>query len=245
MNGPFLWMGKKMHLLYLDESGSDHASRHFILAGVSFFERSTHWAEQRLNDVVRELTAGDIHELELHGAPMHGGRGPWRRIERQVRRDAIRNALRTGVADNQHARVFGAVIHKDHCGQRDTVELAFEELCRRFDTYLAGMHRQKNTQRGIIILDKSSTEQRVQRLAREFKYNGHAGGRTMNYAEVPLFLDSQASRLIQLADLVAYAMYQHYEHGNTVYMDLFRHRIHRGTGQMGGLYECLETITPA
>jgi hypothetical protein len=39
-----------MHLLYMDESGavSDPSQRYFILAGVSVFERKTHWIEQTL-----------------------------------------------------------------------------------------------------------------------------------------------------------------------------------------------------
>jgi hypothetical protein len=39
-----------MHLLYADESGSlaDPAQRHFVLAGVSVFEREPHWIEQEL-----------------------------------------------------------------------------------------------------------------------------------------------------------------------------------------------------
>ena len=41
------------------------------------------------------------------------------------------------------------------------------------------------------------------------------------YAEVPVFLDSKASRLIQLADLVAYALFRHHEHNdNRFYLQL-------------------------
>ncbi|WP_255349432.1 DUF3800 domain-containing protein [Thioalkalivibrio sp. ALE23] len=53
----------------------------------------------------------------------------------------------------------------------------------------------------------------MQSLARDFKHYGHAWGKTYNYAEVPVFLDSRASRLIQLADLVAHAIYRHHERG--------------------------------
>jgi len=102
------------------------------------------------------------------------------------------------------------------------------------------MHHRNDTQRGIIIFDKSSTEQRIQRLARTFKYSGHATGKTRNYAEVPLFLDSTSSRLIQLADLVTYAMYQHYEHGMSSYFDVIKHRFHRSNTQNQGLCELIE-----
>lgn len=233
-----------MHLLYLDESGSasEAGIQHFVLAGVSFFERSTHWTEQKLNEVVQTVAkGGDIHDIELHGSPMHGGRGFWRRLDRPVRQQTIRDALQVGIGDNHHSRVFAAVIRRDKCPAKDIVEHAFEEICRRYDVYLGNMHRvARDTQRGIMIFDKCSTENRIQRLARTFKYEGHASGKTRNYAEVPLFLDSKASRLIQLADLVAYAFHKSYEHGDNQYLDIIRPRIHRNASPAShGLYECL------
>jgi len=233
-----------MYLLYLDESGSatDPALKHFVLAGVAFFERSTHWAEQHLNSVVETLTTGDIHAMELHGSPMYGGKGQWRRVERDIRHAAIKRALEVGVGANRNATVFAAVIDRESCQGRDATAIAFEELCRRFDLYLAAMHRRNDTQRGIIIFDKCSTENRIQELARTFKYTGHAQGMVRNYAEVPLFLDSKASRLIQLADLVAYAFFRQYEFGDRSFVDVFRHRILKTGGQAHGLFEC---VSPA
>lgn len=231
-----------MHLLYLDESGSasDPTVDYFVLAGVSFFERNIHWVEKRLNGVVSSITSGDIHDIELHGSPMHGGRGAWRRVKPEVRRKAISDALVAGVGSYQFAQVFAAVVKRDACGSRDVVELAFEEICMRFDLYLAALHRQKDTQRGIIIFDKCSTENRIQKLARDFKYTGHSRGMTRNYAEVPMFLDSKASRLIQLADLIAYSIFRRYQHGDSTYYDLIEARFHSSGGVRHGLYECIE-----
>ncbi|MDE0280850.1 MAG: DUF3800 domain-containing protein [Gammaproteobacteria bacterium] len=36
-------------------------------------------------------------------------------------------------------------------------------------------------------------------------------------AEVPLFVDSRASRIVQLADLVSWAVWHRYEHQDTRY----------------------------
>ncbi len=73
-----------------------------------------------------------------------------------------------------------------------------------------------------MIFDKSSTEQRIQTLARDFKHSGHSWGRTNNYDEVPVFLDSRASRLIQLADLVAFSLYRNFEHGDSSSCDIIK-----------------------
>ena len=58
-------------------------------------------------------------------------------------------------------------------------------------------------QRGLIIMDESKHELALQSLARQFRIGGARWGHFRNLAEVPLFVDSKASPLIQLADLVA------------------------------------------
>ncbi|OXE36536.1 MAG: hypothetical protein CGW95_06980 [Phenylobacterium zucineum] len=114
---------------------------------------------------------------------------------------------------------------------------AFEQLTSRFDLFLKRLHHKHgDSQRGIMLFDDSSTEKRIQTLAREFKYTGHTWGKTSNYAEVPVFLDSKASRLIQLADLVAYALFRFHEHGDDSFYNVIRHRFDTEGGVEHGLY---------
>jgi hypothetical protein len=230
-----------MHLLYLDESGSvaDPAQGHFILAGVAVFERKTHWIEESLNTVAARFAAIDPHTVELHGSPMRSGSGGWRKYPREDRLRAIEDALRLGVADQagRGVRLFGAVVKKSALVGGDPVEHAFEQLASRFDLFLKRLYaKHKDAQRGLILFDKSSTEIRIQTLAREFKFSGHRWGQTKNYAEVPVFLDSKASRLIQLADLVAFALYRHYESGDSRFFDVIRSCFDSEGGVTHGLY---------
>ena len=217
-----------MHLLYLDESGhlGDPNQRYFVLAGVSVFERSGHWIEQDLNDIARRFSARDPYAVELHGSPMRSGRDGWKAHSLADRLAAIKDSLRVGVAERprKDVRLFGVVVKKSSLSGEDPVEYAFEQIASRFDLFLKRLHaKHRDTQRGIIILDKSSTERRIQTLSREFKYSGHTWGKTKCYAEVPLFLDSRASRLIQLADLVAFALYRFHEHGDNSFYDVIKH----------------------
>lgn len=84
-----------MHLLYVDESGSiqDPAQLHFVLAGVSIFERKTHWLEQELNCVAQRFST-DYDGLELHGSPMRSGREGWKQYALSDRLQAIKDILR-------------------------------------------------------------------------------------------------------------------------------------------------------
>jgi hypothetical protein len=94
--------------------------------------------------------------------------------------------------------------------------VAFEEICNRFNLFLTRSNNREgqsgNAQRGLVIMDEMRQEQPLQSLARHFRVNGTRWGALWNMAEVPLFVDSRASRLVQLADLVAYALWRRYAH---------------------------------
>ena len=152
---------------------------------------------------------------------------------------AIAEALTLGVKGRhpKQVRLFGAVLLKANYAGQDIAQIAFEQISSRFDMFLGRLYRQKNdSQRGLILFDKSATEQRIQTLAREFKYSGHSFGVTRNYAEVPVFVDSRASRLIQLADLIAYALFRHFEHGDDRYYEVIKDCFDSEGGVVHGLY---------
>lgn len=119
---------------------------------------------------------------------------------------------------------------------RDPVEMAFEQLANRFDLYLMRLHRIGDTHRGLIIFDKSTYETTIQSLATDFRTIGHRWGIIRNFAEVPLFLDSKASRLIQLADLISFAIYRHYEHSDSRFYEIIQDKFDSDGGVTHGLY---------
>nr|WP_280513906.1 DUF3800 domain-containing protein [Salinarimonas ramus] len=132
-------------------------------------------------------------------------------------------------------RLFGAVIHKRAVSPEDPMELAFEQLCNRFDRLLGRMHRAGDTQRGMIILDETSYETSLQALARDFRLMGHRWGQLRNLCDVPLFVNSQATRMIQYADMIAYALRRYYDKGDSSLFDLVAHRFDAEGGVLHGL----------
>lgn len=231
-----------MHLLYADESGSikDPKQIFFVLAGVSVFERQTFWLSEQLEKIAEIFNPGDPHSVELHGNPMFGGKGIWRKIEKDKRIAAIKDALQCLANSHKSNKIFCCVIRKSVVTPKDPVELAFEQLASRFDYYLASLHKEGDSQRGIVIFDKSTYEATIQNLATDFRKIGHTWGVIRNMAEVPLFLDSKASRLIQLADLVAYSIFRHYEHQDDQFYSIIADRVHSQNGQMYGLCEIIK-----
>jgi hypothetical protein len=233
-------IGQFMYLLYADESGSlgDPTERYFVLAGVSVFEREPHWLEKDLEEIAKRFDANEPESIELHGSPMRAGKGRWRHFPKADREQAIVDALSHGVCQRHpgQVRLFAAVLEKKNFSGQDIAQVAFEQLSSRFDQFLGRLHQKGNTQRGLILFDKSSTEKRIQTLAKEFKTAGHSFGRTRNYAEVPVFIDSEASRLIQLADLVAYAIFRKFEFNDGKYYDVIAECFDSDGGVVHGFY---------
>jgi len=225
-----------MHLLYLDDSGavSNPADTHVILAGLAVFERKPHWLSNQLERLAQEIWPDSPHTLEFRGNAIFCGRGKWRGVDRQQRVDAYKTALGY-LANSYDVRLFGAAVHKGTISPDDPMEFAFEQMANRFDRFLGRLHRQGDTQRGLIVLDESSYETSLQILAREFRMLGHRWGQLYNMAEVPLFVNSLATRMIQYADLVAYAVGRYYQKGDSTFFDLIAHKFDTAGGVLHGL----------
>jgi hypothetical protein len=227
-----------VHLLYADHSGepTDPRIGHFVLAGVSVFERQGYWLSRELDRIACRFNPADPGAIELHGSPMRQGRGGWHRFPVPDRIQAMKDALGVFAQSHPGNRLFAAVVEPDAVAPRDVVEYAFEQVASRFDQFLMRLYRNRDTQRGVIVFDKATYETAIQSLARDFRTVGHQWGVLRNLAEVPLFLDSKASRLIQLADLVAYAIFRHFEKNDSQYYDIIKNRFDRVGRTQHGLY---------
>lgn len=232
-----------MFILYIDGSGSasNPQETYFILAGVAVFERQIFHMIKELDDLVDSFGLGPAEDIELHGSPMYGGsRSPWRAIQRPQRVEYMQQALNILVRASQSVRAFGVAVDKGAREPADPVEYAFEEIFNRFNLYLSRRFqsrggRDEDKQKGLIVMDESHYEQPLQALARNFRIRGTRWGNLRNMAEVPLFVDSRASRLIQLADLVAYAMWRRYEYQDGRFFDPITPRFDRDGGVLHDL----------
>jgi hypothetical protein len=228
----------KLYLLYIDESGGLHqADQHyFVLAGVCIFERQGYWLAQKLDEIAARFDPADPNSIELHGSPMFGGRKQWRQFPKETRHQALEDILQVLKASHPSNRIFASVIRREAISPEDPVLHAFEQIASRFDYYLQRLHRSGDTHRGLIVFDKSTYETTIQNLATDFRTVGHSWGILRNLAEVPLFLDSRASRLIQVADIIAYSTYRAYEHGDHRFFSIIQDRFDSEGGTVHGLY---------
>ena len=87
----------------------------------------------------------------------------------------------------------------------------------------------------FLSLYGTEDEGTLQGLARRFREEGTRWGSLRNLAEVPLFVDSTASRLIRIAALLARSVWRRYEHGDTRFFDPIVRRFDNEGGVIHGL----------
>ncbi len=205
-----------MYLLYVDESGNPDGqeNKYFVLGGIAVFEREIYWINEKVNKVAADhFPSADI---EFHAQAIASHRDePWHSMP-TVQRNGIIDQLCQTICDHRVV-LFGIALEKSLA--QDPVSRSFEELCNRFDLFLKRLHARGDTQRGLIIFDETRYESRLQTLLAEYRSSGTRFGTLRNFADVPFFASSKATRLLQLADLVAYAIYRRYERGDTRLID--------------------------
>jgi hypothetical protein len=227
-----------VHLLYLDDAGSarNRNERYIVLGGVAVYEAQAHWVTRELDKLASSIDASNSDAVEFHASEIFGGRtSPWNRLSKEQRKQTIRNVLRILPAAYDSCCAFSCAIDKESYPGVDPIALAFEDLCSRFDMYLDRMAMHGNRQRGLIILDKGAHEKTLQRLARQFRQLGTQWGVQRHIADTPMFIDSRASRIVQLADHVAYATFRRYESGDSSYFDIIAARFFEADGVVHGL----------
>lgn len=226
-----------MYLLYLDDSGSvgNVADTHVVLAGLAVHERIPHWLEQQLDQVASRIWPDSPNSLEFRGTDIRGGKRHWRGVGKADREQAYIDALQIVAGTSPKVRLFGAAVHREACPAEDPMEFAFEQVVSRFDRFLGRLHNNGDTQRGLVILDKSSYETSLQGLSKSFKEIGHRSGFLRNMSDVPLFVDSQATRLVQFSDLIAHALRRYVEAGDPTYFDVIRNKFDTFGGVRVGL----------
>ena len=129
-----------MHLLYLDDSGSaeNKNEQYLVLGGVCLYESQIHYVTTELDRIAERLSPGDADGVEFHASAVFAGREePWKSLKKEERQSVIKEVL--GVLTNSYdtARAFATVVHKPSCQDRHPMEVAFEDICSRFDRFLS------------------------------------------------------------------------------------------------------------
>jgi hypothetical protein len=227
-----------MHLLYLDDSGSvaNPNEEYLVLGGISIYEAQSNWFVQELDKLATTIDPANPHNVEFHASEIFSRKkSPWNKMRKEEAQGVIKAVLDVVRRSYDSTKVFACAIHKASFFSRDVMKLAFEDLCSRYDMYLSRLRQQGDRQRGLLILDENAYETTLQNLALNFRTLGTQWGSIHNLAETPLFVNSKASRLVQVADAIAYSVFRRYNASDTNYFDVIAHKFYAHEGVVHGL----------
>ncbi|MFT4280637.1 DUF3800 domain-containing protein [Microbacterium sp.] len=223
-----------MYLLFVDESGTHPGPHPFVLGGVAVHEDDAAQLQKELDQLVIDQlkrVPPNLDEYEVHASDMRNARKPksesphrqtsiWANVERSVRL-AILTEVYKRLADFTPSNpdlpvvLFGVAVERDFHSDWSPVERerwAYEVLLGKFDVMLKTLRTQRNLpNRGLVIHDRRVVAERdIQTWTAQWRSTAERIGQLRNLADVPLFGDSRATRLLQAADVVSYAVFRRY-----------------------------------
>lgn len=251
-----------MYLLFVDESGTHGSSHAFVLGGLAIHEDDAARLQKGLDTLViehLERVPPNLDEYELHAAEMRNAKKPdvnkpikqgpisvWARVPRQTRLTLLEDAYKYVASfrctnSKLPLALFGVVMDAHFRTDWNSIEkeqFAYEVLLNKFDVMLKTLRtRHGLPNRGLVIHDRRVVAERdIQNWTSEWRATAGKVGQLRNLADVPLFSDSRATRLLQIADLVAYALFRRYLPGNedTRYFKILWPLFHADAGAVHG-----------
>jgi hypothetical protein len=212
-----------MYLFYLDESGDAHTwevQKHFVLGGVAIHEGQVFHLGKQLDEIQAHYFPGHHNPIAFHATDIRNGKGIFRELRPNIREQLLQEVYRC----IENARfpnliAFATAIHESSASSPDQViHDTFQDICQRFNTLLNRQYNLGYIDKGLLIIDRSH-EDRYKQLIADFKREGTEYGYLGNVVDIPFFARRHDTRMIQLADFCAYAVFRYYEKSDTSYFN--------------------------
>jgi hypothetical protein len=231
-----------MWLLYVDESGGvqEVDQAHYVLAGVAVHEKRPYFMQKEFDELQQQLFPGSADPIEFHASAIRNGKGaPWDSMDRKDREKVLVRAYEKIAATADNVYVFAVIMEKASFAGSDPIQKTCEELAGHFDAFLEFLETRtgigSDKERGLMVFDESNHQKTLHALLAQFRTTGASFGRIRHLAEIPMFTDSRLTRMLQIADLVAYAAFRRYEHSDAKYFDMILHKFHQTGGKLHSL----------
>lgn len=225
-----------MHILYVDEAGTQREARHFVVAGLSLFERQTYYLAKELSNLQTKYLPEEPEPVELHASPLRAPKPPFDRLQRAQRFEFLDAVYETII--RAQPRLLGIAMEKEYIASigSDPYEYGFEQIVSRFDMLVTRVNRERGEDnRGLVVIAASAYQRNLERFARTIWSQGHRWGQLYNMADIPYFAPAQNTRLLQCADFITNAVFSRYETGHTRHFDKIVHLFDQDQGQLHGL----------
>jgi len=157
--------------------------------------------------------------------------------------------IATCVANWGFARIFAECIDKIHynptSGTENLDKQAFEQVVTRFEHYLNNISEPNSKCFGLIIHDNNETvAKKHTQLMKSFHRQGTLWTDIGHIIETPLFVNSELTSLVQIADLCSYSIRRYLENNEERLFALIFKRADRKSNKVVGVRHFTTTSCP-
>lgn len=236
-----------MYFLYLDESGDCHAwkqNNNFVIGGVAIHEGQVANLTNQMDSIQKKYFPGVQVQIPFHSNEIRAGRGKFGSLDR-VTRDSLFEDLFKMIKDNEFPKtvLFATVmdISKASTPTKD-LHTVFSDIASRFNLFLTRGYSRGPKNKGMIIIDHANEDKYLE-FFQGYRNSGTPYGNIRNIVDIPYFASGKDTRMIQLADLCAYAVFRRYEHKDFKYFDYIKTRFDKRnrSGPLDGLKHMTNT----
>lgn len=225
-----------MHVLYLDESGDPNSwdiQNHFVLSGLAVHEGQIYNLTRQLDTIQAGALPGITIPIAFHADDVREGRGRFREMN-PTDRIRLQDNIYSVISGSRFPNlvVFATIVHVSYANNSDQVlHDAFGDICQRFNIFLQRSFQSGHPAKGLLVIDQAH-ERRYRQLVSEFQRMGTSYGRIQNIVDILYFAGRRDTRMLQLADYCAFAVYRHYERADSTYFNVIKPRFdRRASGQ--------------
>lgn len=193
-----------------------------------------------MDSLQRRYFPNVTESIEFHVSPLRPSRDsdvppPFNELPKIDRRQLIADIYQ--IVRDRRGALFGAAIEKAWRPSEDQYARAFEEIVNRFDLFVRRYNATagQGEHRGVIAVAESSYRANLEVLGERFRGGGTRWGSIRTLAEVPFFLPAKNTRLLQLANFCANAIFGRYNSGLSRDFDIIAPRFDREDRRIHGL----------
>ena len=198
-----------MFFLYVDESGKsglhDPNQPFHVLGGLAVSDNSWLEMEADLNARIDALVPPPRpHDWELHMTDMVNGKGWFKGMARQTRRD-LSDAVLDVIDAHAPTLIFTIVDKAAHVAKYGSNAIPAEDytymlMIERFNHFLG-----RRSEVGVIVSDdQKGSEDIIRKAHSEYRKRGTGYAKIEHVIEMPFFAPSHWSRMLQIVDVAAW-----------------------------------------
>jgi hypothetical protein len=189
-----------------------------------------------LDDLQSEIFPGVTESIEFHASTiLNGNAEPWKSMPKGERIQILKRICGNLASTKENISLFAVAMNKLSFPASDPIQRTCEEIAGHFDAYLTSLEASGEKQRGLLIFDQTGQAKTLNALLRQYRTTGASFGRIKHLAEIPLFTDSKLTRMLQLADCVAYAVFRYYEREDMQFLNLILKKFNEVGGKLHGI----------